>query len=184
MIILENKSMKLIKTKDMKKYIFTITAILFMTTNLYSEILSTNHTKIVIVNNKIYKIKDGKLFPLLGIILKFIGPKIISSVKQKAINYAKQIFTEKSIEVLDESFANREDVEEITLNAQDSDNDGKFEFASRHEHHLNEIITDDTTLHFEEYDNVEAGVENEISNQLEFIDQYYEGDIDGDGKSD
>ncbi len=148
--------------------------------NVYSKPTKETPHKILVINGKLYKEKNGILIPLLGIVLKWVAPIIIGELKERATNYVKNLFTEKNIKVLDESQGKREDVEVITINAEDADNDGNLEFSSESEDHNNDG-KDDNETEFVEFENYENGLEQVINNQLEYIDQYYQGDIDGDG---
>ena len=161
--------------------IITLTLITFLTfSNVYSTTTKQVPPKLIVINGKLYKEKDGVLFPLVGIVLKWVAPIIIGELKEMATNFVKDLFTEKNIKVLDKSQGTREDVEVITINASDTDQDGNLEFSSESEDHNNDG-EDDNETEMVEYENYENGLEQVVNNQLEFIDQYYQGDIDGDG---
>lgn len=137
--------------------------------------------KIVKIDGKYYKEKDGVLLPLWGIVLKIVAPNLQEDLINGALGLAKSFFAEKNIKVADEEQVDREDVEVITINAQDNDNDGKIELSSSSEDHNNDGENDDET-EFAEYENTENGVDVVLEKQLEYIDQFYAGDVDGDGK--
>ncbi|WP_395054264.1 hypothetical protein [Flavobacterium sp.] len=167
----------------MKKIITLLLICSFTISNVYSNPVKVEHPKessIIIINGKLYKQKNGVLFPLVGIVLKWIAPIIIGEIKERAINFVKDLFTEKDIKVLDESEGERDDVEVITINGQDTDQDGNYEFSSGSEDHNNDGEEDNET-EFTEYESYENGLEQLVNNQLEYIDQYYQGDVDGDG---
>jgi hypothetical protein len=137
--------------------------------------------KIVKIDGKYYKEKDGVLFPLYGFVLKLIAPNLQEDLTNMALDLAKSFFAEKNIKVVDEDQGDREDVEVITINAQDNDNDGNVELSSSCEDHNKDGENDDET-EFAEYDDTESGLDAILDKQLQYIDQFYTGDIDGDGE--
>jgi hypothetical protein len=137
--------------------------------------------KIVKIDGKYYKEKDGVLFPLYGFVLKLIAPNLQEDLINGALDLAKSFFAEKNIKVVDEDQGDREDVEVITINAQDNDNDGNIELSSSCEDHDKDGENDDET-EFAEYDETEDGMDAILEKQLEYIDQFYTGDVDGDGE--
>lgn len=165
----------------MKKIITFMLVASLTFSNVYSSTTKETPPKLVVINGKLYKEKNGVFFPLLGIVLKWVAPIVIGELKEMATNFVKDLFTEKNIKVLDESQGTREDVEVITINAEDADKDGNLEFSSESEDHNNDG-EDDNETEMVEYENYENGLEQVVNSQLEYIDQYYQGDIDGDGK--
>jgi hypothetical protein len=138
--------------------------------------------KIVKVNGTYYKEKDGVLLPFLyGLALDLVAPNLKQELMNKAVAFFKSYFADKNFKILDASEGEREDVEVITINAQDTDNDGNIEFSSFCEDHDNNGENDDET-EFIEYNSMETGLNAVLDTQFEYIDQYYSGDIDGDGE--
>ncbi|MFE3847170.1 hypothetical protein ACFX5D_04205 [Flavobacterium sp. LB3P45] len=137
--------------------------------------------KIVKIGGNYYKEKDGVLLPLWGLVLKIVAPNLQEDLINGALELAKSFFSDKNIKVLDDSQGDREDVEVITINAQDNDNDGHIELSSSSEDHNNDGENDDET-ELAEYENTENGLDSVLEKQLEYIDQFYTGDVDGDGQ--
>jgi hypothetical protein len=137
--------------------------------------------KIIKVNGTYYKEKNGVMLPLLGVALNFLAPNLKQELINEGISILKSFFEDKKIKIVDASQGEQEDVEVITINAQDTDNDGNIEFSSFCEDHDNNGENDDET-EFIEYDSIETGLDTVLDTQLEYIDQYYSGDIDGDGE--
>ena len=164
----------------MKKIIISLFLVISITTNIYSNSFEETPPKLIAINGKLYKEKNGVLFPLIGIVIKWVVPMIIGEIKERALNYVTEMFNEKDIKILPASDGNRDDVEVITLNGQDNDEDGNFEFSSESEDHNNDGVEDNET-ELTEFENMENGLEQVLNNQLNYIDQFYEGDVDGDG---
>jgi hypothetical protein len=137
--------------------------------------------KIVKVNGTYYKEKDGVMLPLLGVALNFLAPNLKQELINEGFSILKSFFEDKKIKIVDASQGEQEDVEVITINAQDTDNDGNIEFSSFCEDHDNNGENDDET-EFMEYNSMETGLDAVLDTQFEYIDQYYSGDIDGDGE--
>jgi hypothetical protein len=137
--------------------------------------------KIVKIDGKYYKEKDGVLFPLLGVVLNFVAPNLKEELISEAIEFAKSFFAEKKIQIVGENEGSKEEVEVITINAQDGDNDGNVELSSSSEDHDKDGENDDET-EFAEYDDTESGLDAVLEKQLHYIDQFYTGDVDGDGE--
>lgn len=164
----------------MRKIITLLLVTTLTFSNGYSNTVKETPPKLAIINGKLYKEKNGMLFPLVGVVIEFIAPKIIGELKEMAINYIKDLFAEKEIEVLDDNQGTREDVEVITIHADDTDSDGNFELSSESEDHNNDGEEDNETEPAE-YDDYKTGLEQIVDDQLEYIDHYYQGDVDGDG---
>ena len=164
----------------MKRNITIILLTICTFSNVFANQLEKNPPKLVEINGKFYKEINGTLFPLLGVVLKWITPMIVSNVKEKAKIFVQEIFAEKKINILDESQGERDDVEIITINGNDADKDGNIEFTTESEDHNNDGQDDNLTEIIEE-ENIEDSLEKVIFNQLQYIDQFYQGDIDGDG---
>ena len=139
--------------------------------------------KIVKVNGTYYKEKNGVMLPLYGFVLDWVAPNLKQQLINEGIAIFKSLLTDKNFKILDASEGEREDVEVITINAQDADNDGNIEFSSFCEDHDNNGANDDET-EYVEYDSEETGLSTILNTQLGYIDQYYSGDIDGDGEED
>ena len=113
--------------------------------------------------------------------MKLIAPNLQEDLINGALDLAKSFFAEKNMKVVDEDQGDRKDVEVITINAQDNDNDGNLELSSSSEDHDNDGNNDDET-EFAEYDDTEKGIDAILDKKLQYIDQFYTGDIDGDGE--
>lgn len=146
--------------------------------------LSTNVVKI---DGNLYRIQQGRLFPLFGIAIKWffssIVPAVISQLKEEVVGY----FQEKGIELVNSALGRRSDVEEITLTATgDNQADGNIALSSQAEDHDHNQAQDNTeSVEVEDASDQEQlgdNVQSVLDEQLEYVDQYYEGDIDGDGK--
>lgn len=163
------------------KKIIPIALVSILSFNICDAATINEKPKIVKIDGKYYKEKDGVLFPLYGFVLKLIAPNLQEVLINGALDLAKSFFAEKNIKVVDEDQGDREDVEVITINAQDNDNDGNIELSSSCEDHDKDGENDDET-EFAEYDDTEKGLDVILEEQLEYIDQFYTGDIDGDGE--
>lgn len=142
--------------------------------------IKTEKTKLVVINGKLYKLKNGKFIPLLGIAIKFIGGIVLDEIKTRAMNHIQSFLAEKEINVVDDNLAKQEDVEEIIINIEDVDSDGIYEISSETEDHNGDGEEDNgTELH--EFEDFELGLEQNLITQIEFFDQFYQGDLDGDG---
>jgi hypothetical protein len=164
----------------MKKTLLTAFVAVLSLSNCNANTIN-GKPKIIKIEGKYYKEKDGVLFPLYGFVLKLIAPNLQEDLTNMALDLAKSFFAEKSIKVVADDQGDREDVEVITINAQDSDNDGKVELSSSSEDHDNDGVNDDET-EFAEYEDTENGLDTILEKQLQYIDQFYTGDIDGDGE--
>lgn len=163
------------------KKIIPIALVSILSFNICNAATINEKPKIIKIDGKYYKEKDGVLLPLYGYVLNFIAPNLKEDLINVAIELAKSFFAEKNIKVVDEDQGDREDVEVITINAQDNDNDGNIELSSSSEDHDKDGDNDDET-EIAEYENTENGLDTVLEKQLEYIDQFYAGDIDGDGE--
>ena len=163
------------------KKIIPIVLVSILSFNICDAATINEKPKIVKIDGKYYKEKDGVLFPLLGVVLNFVAPNLKEELINEAIELAKSFFAEKKIQIVDANEGSEEEVEVITINAQDNDNDGNVELSSSSEDHDKDGENDDET-EFAEYDDTEKGLDAILEEQLEYIDQFYTGDIDGDGE--
>jgi hypothetical protein len=164
----------------MKKILLTAFVAVLSLNNCNATTINEN-PKILKIDGKYYKEKDGVLFPLLGVVLNFVAPNLKEELISEAIELAKSFFAEKKIQIVDANDGSEEQVEVITINAQDGDNDGNVELSSSSEDHDKDGENDDET-ELTEYDNTESGLDAILDKQLQYIDQYYTGDVDGDGE--
>lgn len=164
----------------MKKFLLTILFVILSINNSSANTFCTK-PKFVNIDGKFYKEKNGVLFPLLGVVLNFVAPNLKEELINEAIELAKSFFAEKKIQIVDANEGSEEEVEVITINVQDNDNDGNVELSSSSEDHDNNGENDDET-EFSEYDETEKGMDAILEKQLEYIDQFYTGDVDGDGE--
>jgi hypothetical protein len=163
-----------------KKLLTAFVAVLSLSTTCNAATVNKK-PKIVKVDGRYYKEKEGVLFPLLGVVLNFVAPNLKEELMNEALELAKSFFAEKKIQIVPANEGSEEEVEVITINAEDNDNDGNVELSSSSEDHDKDGVNDDET-DFVEYDDTEKGVDTMLEKQLQYIDQFYSGDLDGDGE--
>ncbi|WP_158728615.1 hypothetical protein [Flavobacterium sp. I-STPA6A] len=164
----------------MKKLLIIAFVAVLSHNNCSAKTINQNN-KIVKIDGKYYKEKDGVLFPLLGVVLNFVAPNLKDELIREAIDLAKSFFAEKKIQIVDESEGSKEFIEIFTINVQDNDSDGNIELSSSSEDHDNDG-TNDYATESAEYNDTENGMDIILDKQLRYIDQFYSGDVDGDGE--
>lgn len=136
--------------------------------------------RIIVVNGKLYKYKNGKFFPLVGIVLTFVKTETINAIKEKALNFVRNLFLEKDIPIVEDKYVEQENVEEIEIDIEDQNGDRNYEILTSAEDHVGNG-EDDNKTELHEFSTLEEGLEQNIMSQIEFFDQFYQGDLDGDG---
>lgn len=134
----------------------------------------------LLVLNTSFKNPSKQKFPvLLGVAVKYIVNTGIGNQLMDAItSYVGNFFTRMSQKQLTLKSASRNDVEQITIKITDNDNDGQLEYSTYVEDHDGDGYADNMQSLETEGNDDEETLNSLLKNQLSYIDDFYEGDID------